>query len=104
MARRLELFLALAALPVTVGGILLFRRSDTLPLASAIYGVLLAGALAFLFRRPSEFAAVARAAAERERGLLSRSEELQARVDFLSAEREISLILNEDVDFKAILE
>jgi diguanylate cyclase (GGDEF)-like protein len=104
MLRRLELFLALAAIPLGVGGMLWLRRAEPVALAGAGYAVLLAASIAFLFRRPSEFTAVAKAAAERERDLRSRGEELQARVDFLSAEREISLILNEDVDFRAILE
>jgi len=104
MLRRLELFLALGVLPAAMGGWLWFRRADPVPVAVAGYAVLQAALLAFLFRRPSEFIAVARAAAEREREHLARREELQARVDFLSAEREISLILNEDVDFRVILE
>jgi diguanylate cyclase (GGDEF)-like protein len=104
MLRRLELFLALAIVPTAIGTMLYLRRPDPLPLTAAGYAVVLAAALAFLFRRPSEFTAVARAAAERERELLARKEELQARVDFLSAEREISLVLNEDVDFRTILD
>lgn len=104
MLRRLELFLALGALPGAIGAMLWLRRADPVPLAVAGYAVVLAALLAFLFRRPSEFAAVARAAALREREHLARREELQARVDFLSAEREISLILNEDVDFRVVLE
>jgi diguanylate cyclase (GGDEF)-like protein len=104
MLRRLELFLALGALPAAMGVWLWLRRGDPVPVAVAGYAVLQAALLAFLFRRPSEFIAVARAAAERERDHLARREELQARVDFLSAEREISLILNEDVDFRVILE
>ena len=104
MLRRLELFLALAAIPCAVGGLLWLRRAEPVAISVAGYSVLLAAAIAFLFRRPSEFNAVARAAADRERELLARKEELQARVEFLSAEREISLVLNEDVDFKTILE
>jgi len=103
MLRRLELFLALAIVPATIGVMLWLRRPEPLPLAAAGYAVLLAASTALLFRRPSEFTAVARAAAERERDLVARKEELQARVEFLSAEREISLVLNEDVDFRTIL-
>ena len=104
MVRRLELFLALAIVPGAIGAMLYLRRPEPLPLAAAGYAVLLAGAYAFFSRRPSEFNAVARAAADRERDLLARKEELQARVEFLSAEREISLVLNEDVDFRTILD
>ena len=104
MLRRLELFLALGALPAALGGMLWLRRADPVPLVLSGYAVVQAAILAFVFRRPSEFGAVARVAAERDREHAARREELQARVDFLSAEREISLILNEDVDFRSILE
>jgi diguanylate cyclase (GGDEF)-like protein len=104
MMRRFKLFAALALGPAAAGAWALSRPGDPAPAALAGYGVLLAALLAFVFRRPSEFGAVARAASERERELLRRVEELQARVDLLSAEREISLVLNEDVDFRTILD
>ncbi len=104
MSRRLETFLLLAVAPGAIGAVLYLRGAGTLPLALAGYGLLLAAAAAFAFRRPSEFRALARAAADRERAQAARLSELQARVDFLSAEREISLILNGDVDFREILD
>jgi diguanylate cyclase (GGDEF)-like protein len=102
--RRLELFAALAIVPAAIGGELYLRHSGTLPLAAAGSGVLIAAFAAFILRRPSEFGAIARAARDRESELLRQREELQARVDVLSAEREISLIVNEELDFRTILE
>jgi diguanylate cyclase (GGDEF)-like protein len=102
--KRLELFGALAIVPATVGVELYLRHAGTLPLIAAGSGVALAGIAAFILRRPSEFDALARAAREREGELRRQREELQARVDVLSAEREISLIVNEELDFRTILD
>ncbi len=41
---------------------------------------------------------------DRERDLLHRLRDQRVRIDFLSAAREVSLILNQDVEFRAILE
>jgi diguanylate cyclase (GGDEF)-like protein len=101
---RIRLFLLLALPPGAAGTALLLGAAGPLPLALAGWAVLLAAAAAFALRRPSEFRALARAAAERERSQAARLSELQARVDFLSAEREIALVLNADVDFRSILE
>jgi diguanylate cyclase (GGDEF)-like protein len=102
--KRLELFGALAIVPATVGVELFLRQAGTLPLVAAGWGVALAGIAAFILRRPSEFGALARAARERESELRHQRGELQARVDVLSAEREISLIVNEELDFRTILD
>ena len=104
MLKRLEFFGALATVPAGVGLVLYFRHAGLLPLVAAGSGVVLAGVAAFVLRRPSEVGAIVRAAREREGGLLLQREELQARVDVLSAEREISLIVNEELDFRTILE
>jgi len=96
--------MALAFGPAAAGAYLLWGGSGPVPLALAGYAVGLSMLLAFVFRRPSEFSALARAASERERELLRRGAELQARVEFLSAEREISLVLNEDVEFRTVLD
>jgi diguanylate cyclase (GGDEF)-like protein len=104
MARRWELFLALAAGPTAAGAYLWEKGAGPVALAVAAYAVGLAAAAAFVLRRPAEFAAVARAAADREREGAARLRELQGLVDLLSAEREIALVLNEDVDFRAVLE
>ncbi|HXG62367.1 MAG TPA: GGDEF domain-containing protein [Planctomycetota bacterium] len=104
MARRWELFLALAAGPAAAGAYLWEKGAGPVALGVAAYAVGLAAAAAFVFRRPAEFAAVARAAAEREREGAARLRELQGLVDLLSAEREIGLVLNEDVDFRAVLD
>ncbi len=104
MLRRLEFFLALAALPGALGAFLAWRGSGPVAIALSCYGVGLAGLAAFFLRPPAELRALAAAAAGRERESALRREELQTRVDFLSAEREISLVLNEDVDFRTIFE
>ena len=104
MIRRLQLFLALGALPGAACGLLALRDQGWLCIGAAGYAVVLAGVAAFLFRSRSEVKSLVRAAAEGERRRAADFRELQARVDFLSAEREISLILNEDVDFRTIFE
>lgn len=104
MARRWEVFVALAAGPAAAGAYLWAKGAGPVALAAAAYAVGLAALAAFVFRRPSEFAAVGRAAAEREREGAARLRELQGLVDLLSAEREISLVLNEDVDFRSVLD
>lgn len=104
MLKRLELFSALALFPAVIGTELFFRRAGVLPLAAAGCGIILAAIAAFLLRRPSEVASLVLAARAREGELLGQIKELQARVDVLSAEREISLIVNEELDFRAVLE
>ena len=104
MWKRLELFGALSIVPATVGVELCLRQAGTLPLVAAGSGVVLAGIAAFVLRRPSEIGDLVAAARARESELLRQREELQARVDVLSAEREISLTVNEELDFRTILE
>jgi diguanylate cyclase (GGDEF)-like protein len=102
--KRLELFGMLALVPATIGVELYLRRAGPLALAAAGSGVVAAFIAAFLMRRPSELSDLVLAARERENELRRRQEELQARVDVLSAEREISLIVTEELDFRATLE
>jgi diguanylate cyclase (GGDEF)-like protein len=102
--KRLELFGALSVVPATVGVELYLRNAGTLPLIAAGSGVVVAGIAAFVLRRPSEIGDLVAAARARESELLRQREELQARVDVLSAEREISLTVNEELDFRTILE
>lgn len=102
--KRLELFFALAIVPGAIGVELHLRQAGILAEAAAIAGVILATVAAFVFRRPSEIGDLVAAARDRERELLRQREELQARVDVLSAEREISLIVNEELDFRIILD
>jgi diguanylate cyclase (GGDEF)-like protein len=104
MARRLELFLALAALPAAAGGYLYWKGTPPIYLALAGYGVLVAAFAAFAQRSRGEYRALARATADLERELAERREQLQLRLDVLSAQREIGLVLNEDVDFRAVLD
>jgi diguanylate cyclase (GGDEF)-like protein len=104
MLRRLQVLLVLAAFPAAVGVVLWVRGEGAIALSAAVYAVATAGVAALFFRTPGDVRAIARAAAERERGLTARRAELQAHVDVLTAEREISLVLNEDVDFRAILD
>ncbi|HZE95421.1 MAG TPA: GGDEF domain-containing protein [Planctomycetota bacterium] len=104
MWKRLELFVVLAFVPATIGIELYLRRAAALPLGAAGAGVLIAAIAAFLLRRPSELRDLVLAARDRESELRRQREELQARVDVLSAEREISLIVTEELDFRAILE
>jgi diguanylate cyclase (GGDEF)-like protein len=98
------MFGALAVVPATVGAELYLRHPGPLSLIAAGSGVAVAAIAAFVLRRPSEFGDLVRAARERESELLRQREELQARVDVLSAEREISLIVNEELDFRTILD
>jgi diguanylate cyclase (GGDEF)-like protein len=102
--KRLELFGALAIVPATVGVELYLRQAGTLPMVAAGSGVALAALGAFVLKRPSEIGDLVAAARARENELLRQRGELQARVDVLSAEREISLIVNEELDFRTILD
>jgi len=102
--KRFELFGALAIVPATVGVELYLRHAGTLPLVAAVSGVALAALGAFVLRRPSEIGDLVLAARARENELLRERRELQARVDVLSAEREISLIVNEELDLRTILD
>lgn len=104
MWKQLELFGALAIAPAAVGAELYLRHPGPLPLIAAGSGVAVAAVAAFVLRRPSELGDLVWAARERESELLRQREELQARVDVLSAEREISLIVNEELDFRTILD
>jgi diguanylate cyclase (GGDEF)-like protein len=102
--KRIELFGILAFVPATIGLELYLRRAGPLALAAAGAGVAAAFVAGFLMRRPSELRDLVLAARERESDLRRRQDELQARVDVLSAEREISLIVTEELDFRATLE
>jgi len=102
--KRVELFGALAIVPATVGVELYLRQAGTLPLVAAGSGVALAALGAFVLKRPSEIGDLVAAARARETELLRQRGELQARVDVLSAEREISLIVNEELDLRTILD
>ncbi|HEV3029313.1 MAG TPA: GGDEF domain-containing protein [Planctomycetota bacterium] len=104
MWKRIELFGALAIVPTTIGIELYLRQAGPLALAAAGSGVAIAGVAAFLMRRPSELRELVLAARERQSELRRQQEELQARVDVLSAEREISLIVTEELDFRATLD
>jgi diguanylate cyclase (GGDEF)-like protein len=104
MRRFVECFLLLAALPAVAGTYFYFRGGGPIPLALAGYGVVLALITTWMIGRRSEVRALAELAADRERELASRREELQGRIDLLTAQREISLVLNEDVDFRAVLD
>lgn len=105
MLRRVPTFLVLAFLPGGLAAyLLLVGRADPIPWAGVGYGILVAALASFVFRPPGELRALAGLVSERERELNTRRAVLQARIDFLSAEREISLVLNEDVEFQTILE
>jgi len=102
--KRIELFGALAIVPVTIGIELYLRQAGALPLAAAGSGLAAAFIAAFLMRRPSELRDLVLAAREREAESRRRQAELQSRVDVLSAEREISLIVTEELDFRATMD
>jgi diguanylate cyclase (GGDEF)-like protein len=104
MLRGCRTFAVLGLIPAGIGVYLWFRGAGPVSLAVSAYATALAAAVSFVLRAPGEFQMVARAAADRERDLSRQREELQARVDLLSAEREVSLVLNEDVDFRTILD
>jgi diguanylate cyclase (GGDEF)-like protein len=104
MRRFLECFALLAALPAVAGTYFYFRGGGPIPLAIAGYGVLLALITTWMIGRRSEVRALAELAADRERELTLRREDLQGRIDLLTAQREISLVLNEDVDFRTVLD
>jgi len=102
--KRIELFGALAIVPTTIGIELYLRQAGALPLAAAGSGLVVAFIAAFLMRRPSEIRDLVLAAREREAESRRRQAELQSRVDILSAEREISLIVTEELDFRATMD
>lgn len=104
MWKRIELFGALGIVPATIGIELYLRQAGPLPLAAAGAGLASAFIAAFLMRRPSELSQLVLAARAREIELRRQHDELQARVNVLSAEREISLIVTEELDFRATLE
>ena len=104
MWKRIELFGALAIVPATIGIELYLRQAGALPLAAAGSGLAAAFIAAFLMRRPSELRDLVLAAREREAESRRRQSELQSRVDVLSAEREISLIVTEELDFRATMD
>ena len=104
MWKRIELFGALAIVPLTIGIELYLRQAGALPLAAAGSGLVAAFIAAFLMRRPSELRDLVLAAREREAESRRRQAELQSRVDILSAEREISLIVTEELDFRATMD
>ena len=101
---RLSTLLVMTLPPAAAGTWLAFNGAAPVPIALAVYAVGLGLVAALFLREPSEVRMIARAAANRERGLASGRGELQARIDFLSAEREIGIVLNEDVDFRTILD
>jgi len=102
--KRIELFGALAIVPATIGIELYLRQAGTLPLIAAGSAVVIAFVAAFVLRRPSELRELVLAARERQSELRRKQDELQARVNVLSAEREISLIVTEELDFRATLD
>jgi diguanylate cyclase (GGDEF)-like protein len=74
--------------------------------AMATCGLAAAGAVwvGAAWRGPREVAAMAGRVAELQREAWRQRFELKTTIDFLGAEREIGLILSEDVEFRAILE
>ena len=104
MRRFLECFALLAALPAVAGGYFHLRGGGPIPVALAGYGVFLSLVASWLICRRGEARALAELAADQERETKAAREELRGRVDLLTAQREISLVLNEDVDFRAVLE
>ena len=58
----------------------------------------------FTRRSRKDINEIARVQREAQQVLAGQRTDLQSRIDFLTAEREISLILNEDVEFEAVLE
>jgi diguanylate cyclase (GGDEF)-like protein len=102
--RRIALFLGLGLLPLAAGLAVLPGHRGAIPPALAGVALGLAGGALLLLGARRKVRDLASAALARERTLLAQREELQGRVEFLSALREISLILNEDVDFRNILD
>src|SRR5262245_63890302 len=91
---------------------LVFRFRRDLPTAAlmdlgtaiaAVAGVMTAAFAAF-WRGPREHRAMAETVAALEHEAMLRKLELKSSVDFLTAEREIGLILGEDCEFRAIQE
>jgi diguanylate cyclase (GGDEF)-like protein len=81
-------------------------REGLLPLAtlSSAFGAVMLFCVGLFWRGPGEVRAMARTVAALEHEVALRNLELKATIDFLGAERQIGLILNEDVEFRAILE
>lgn len=70
---------------------------------TSIYALFLAFLMALLNRKQKKQAAKITTLGKTNKELLSYNRDLQSRIDLLSATREVSLILNEDVDFETIL-
>jgi diguanylate cyclase (GGDEF)-like protein len=85
--------------------IVIFAGHFLLPLPPSIFvGVLsLYSIMVVLFLMPGERRKANLTEEGLEKKLLREKKILETKIDFLSAEREISLVLNEDVDFKTII-
>ncbi len=81
-------------------------RDGLMPLAmvASAFGAVMLFAVGVLWRGPREVRAMAQAVAGLEFEVARQKLELKATIEFLSAERQIGLILNEDVEFRSILE
>ena len=85
--------------PALILGVVAGIRQDSVLGVAAAYAAM----LALILKAPREVNEVVREAAKRDQEFSRQRAELQSRIDVLSAQREISLILNEDVDLKTIL-
>jgi diguanylate cyclase (GGDEF)-like protein len=85
---------------------LLWMRDGLMPIATVAsgFGAVMLFGVGLFWRGPAEVRAMARTVATLEHEVAIQRLELKATIDFLGAEREIGLILNEDVEFRAILE
>ena len=81
-------------------------QEGLMPLAmlSSAFGAVMLFGVGLFWRGPGEVRAMARTVATLEHEVAVRKLELKATIEFLGAERQIGLILNEDVEFRAILE
>ncbi len=108
MLRRLRRALIFCLPPLAAG--LLLRLEPTLPglhmfsLIACAYSVIAIGLMALTWRTSTEVKAMASTVAGLEHDLWKQRMALQTQIEILCAEREIGLIVREDVDFKAIVE
>ena len=111
MLAKIRLALVLCLFPILTGGAFLLRPDfldavalRQLALICGGYAVVLAIYAVFFNRSNRAVRSIAEAARESERRRAAERAEMQTRIDFLAAEREISMILNQDVEFETILD
>lgn len=76
----------------------------SLSLLTSIYGLFVLLLVIYFYHKNKELRLLITNSAKRAEGLDRQGRDLQARIDLLAASREVGLILNEDVEFRTILQ